>query len=117
MELTRRIIANGHEYQFLCETGSTRSGFSHTCHLLRDGGEVAVDTVHYINRTWESYRFRTVMCRAIESLIGEEKKYLEDEYRKEHGISRMTAKRREEFEKSIADVELLKELREVRDQL
>ena len=29
----------------------------------------------------------------------------------------MTAKRREEFEKSIADVELLKELREVRDQL
>lgn len=113
MELTRRVKVNGHQYDFLCQSRGTRSGFAHDCFLLRDGHEWSKASSYYLNRTWESYRFRTVMLNAIYRLIQERKNELEAKYRGEHEISRMTAKRKEEFLKSIEDDDVLKEYNEV----
>jgi len=61
------IVAN-HENQ--------RDGFRHRATLVLNGKEVDSTTVHYINRTWESYEFQSVMERLVEKtsyLTAEEK--------------------------------------------
>lgn len=44
----------------------TRSGFRHRATLLIDGREVDEVTEHYLNRTWESYEFETVINKLID---------------------------------------------------
>jgi len=55
----------------------TRSGFRHLADVFKDGIKVGHAKVTYLNRTWESYEFQTVLRRAINgsSLTPEEKKY------------------------------------------
>lgn len=43
-----------------------RDGFNHTATLYIDGKAVDSAKVHYINRTWESYEFQTVMQKLVD---------------------------------------------------
>jgi hypothetical protein len=45
----------------VCEAENTRNGFRHIATLLLNGQERNKAKACYINRTWESFRFQTVM--------------------------------------------------------
>jgi hypothetical protein len=42
-----------------------RDGFNHEAILLRDGREIDRTKIHYINRTWESYEFESVLEKML----------------------------------------------------
>lgn len=55
---------NGREYTFRCYTTNTRNGFCHTAQSW-DAPRVTDTKVSYLNRTWESFRYETVLRRMI----------------------------------------------------
>ena len=61
--------------EVVCESEKTRSGFRHVAVLHMDGNEVARAKVCYLNRTWESFEFETVLRKLLENsaLSAEEK--------------------------------------------
>ena len=48
---------------------SRRGGFSHDSTLYFDGVKINKTSVHYYNRTWESFQFQTSMRRVVEDMI------------------------------------------------
>ena len=56
-------------FLFCNEYKSSRSGFSHRSTLVLNGEEVATARAVYYNRTWESYRYQSVMRSCIYRLI------------------------------------------------
>lgn len=104
---------NGNIYTFYCDSRDTRHGFKHVCELYVNGYHDADGVCYYLNRTWESYQYQSVMFDAIDSLIDRHKNRLMEQFKDEHDYSRMTAKRREEFEKVLDTDDTMKELQQV----
>lgn len=52
----------------------TRNGFKHTARLIVNGEEVDKSTAHYLNRTWESYEYESVVDNLISKTT-----YIKDE--------------------------------------
>ena len=50
----------------IAESKDTRSGFKHVAHLFLGDNEVEETKVCYLNRTWESYQYQTVIHKLIE---------------------------------------------------
>ena len=76
------------EYEAICEWKKTRNGFKHEATLLRNGEEVARAKECYLNRTWESYEYETVLRKLLKntSILSEKETtdFLENGRRKEH---------------------------------
>lgn len=55
------------KYSVVCESSDTRNGFKHTATLLTNGRDTG-ETVkcNYLNRTWESYEYQSVLYKLIE---------------------------------------------------
>ncbi len=50
----------------VCESQKTRSGFRHVATLFSaSGAEIAKAKITYVNRTWESYQFQTVLIKLV----------------------------------------------------
>ena len=116
-ELWKRNI-NGTEVLFVNSSRNTRSGFAHDTEVFIDGWKYGSNTCHYLNRTWECYRYQTVMRGCIWNLIESRKERLKEEFKGRHGYEKLTEKRKGEFEAEISndkDLELynaiLEELR------
>jgi len=45
----------------LCRTDNTRNGFKHTATLFINGSERESAKICYMNRTWESYQYQSVL--------------------------------------------------------
>jgi len=60
----KNFIVNDH-YSFVCESKKTRRGFNHYATLCLNGSGIASDKACYLNRTWESYEFQSVMRGAV----------------------------------------------------
>lgn len=52
--------------EIIAEADKTRNGFKHTATLLVDGRPVDKATAHYLNRTWESYKYQSVIDDLID---------------------------------------------------
>ena len=61
------------------ESRNRRNGFSHDSTLLFNGVEIGKASVHWYNRTWEDYRFKTSMLRVVD----EEIEYSKNQIRKQ----------------------------------
>ena len=68
-----RAEVNGNSYTFTCYTQDTSYGFRHICcegfsntDVCRYVAGDIVAKATYYNRTWESFRYETVLSRAIE---------------------------------------------------
>jgi len=73
------------ELEVVCTSEKTRSGFRHLATLLRDGNEIQKGKCTYLNRTWESYEFQSVLFNVMEKavknkLISEEEEKLCKEF-------------------------------------
>lgn len=83
---------------FVCSSRNTRHGFAHDALLLIDGCEQGSDTAHYLNRTWECFRYQSVIGSIVRAHVREERERIRAEWMRSRGYERMTAKRREEYE-------------------
>lgn len=59
---------NGKEIEFRCYTTDTRNGFCHTAHYVGWDYSISDTKVSYLNRTWERFRYESVLERAIDKL-------------------------------------------------
>lgn len=55
-------------YTFEAETKSTKNGFKHTIYVYDDGDLLFKKNVNYLNRTWESYQYKTAFTNAIDKM-------------------------------------------------
>lgn len=51
----------------VCESESTRSGFRHVAVLLINGNQRDRAKCCYLNRTWESFQYKSVLQKLIEN--------------------------------------------------
>ena len=76
--------------EFTNSSRSTRNGFAHDTKMYINDRLEMKATCHYINRTWEAYRFQSVMQSAIYLRIEVEKQRLIDEYKSTHNKKRLS---------------------------
>lgn len=71
-----RIFRVNDKTEIQAVSESTRNGFRHTAKLYVNGQEVDKSTAHYLNRTWESYEYESVINNLIDktSYIPKEEK-------------------------------------------
>lgn len=72
--------------EFENSSRSTRSGFAHDTKVYIDGQFEIKTSAHYLNRTWESYTYQSVMKQALHLLIEAEK----SEYKQQTGRKRLS---------------------------
>ena len=101
---------NGHEYLIHSRTANSRTGFAHISTLVRDGNEIETKRVNYYNRTWESYQYQTSMRLVVEAAMKRELDSLIDHYKRESGLRRLSAAKKEELSNSTTLMLDLKEL-------
>lgn len=111
----RKIKINEKEFEFVNESRNTRSGFAHDSVLFINGYEEAKHTCHYLNRTWECYRYQTVMVALVSDLIHYRTEYLTRKFKEEKGYEKLTANRKEELKPFLENDSLLKEYKAVKD--
>ena len=52
-------------YQIICDYQKTRNGFKHVAKLLKNGRDISETKVCYLNRTWESFEYETVIEKLL----------------------------------------------------
>lgn len=78
------------EITFINSFVSTRSGFRHETLLFVGNDMVRKSKLTYLNRTWESYRFQSVMKHACDEEIAFEIERLKAEYKEQTGKKRVS---------------------------
>jgi hypothetical protein len=54
------------EYEIVCEWKKTRNAFKHEATLLRNGIEKDNTKICYVNRTWESFEFESIVEKLLD---------------------------------------------------
>lgn len=108
----KKFTVNGKEYEFVNSSRNTRSGFAHDTTLFINGVAKTKNTSHYLNRTWECYRYQTVMLGAVRELINDRRICLEKKYKEDNGFSKLTEKRRSVLEDIFTADNVLNEYEE-----
>lgn len=102
MELIK-IAVDDNEYTFVNETESTRSGFCHKSTLFNQyGSAIGNNRVNYYNRTWESYRYQTVMRGVVSGLIENRESVLKNDFKAVKGIKSLNNKYKAEYNAIVA---------------
>jgi hypothetical protein len=76
--------------EFKNSARNTRGGFAHDTQMFIDGILEMKNSAHYINKTWESYAFQSVMRQAIYLRIEEERNKLVREYKEVNNKKRIS---------------------------
>ena len=92
------INENDNNFQFVCNSRSTRNGFAHDCNLLIDGIEKTDAHCYYYNRTWERWCYQSVCLEAINNLIDEYIERKKTLFMEDRNYKKLTAKRKKEFD-------------------
>ena len=122
--MTMTLKTNDHNFvaRFDCTFEGTRYGFRHLCILiyydlnddLIDGS--AHDKCCYYNRTWESYPYRTVMCKTVMRAINERKQSIRADILREFNVNTLN-NRGELFRKRCAKDGTIVNLMEIYNKL
>ena len=66
-------------YNIVCNWKKTRNGFKHTANLCKNGFSVFETKICYLNRTWESFEYESILLKVIENYFenAEKEKYLQ----------------------------------------
>ena len=84
-------------YTFICFTKNTRSGFKHEAQMLINDTFVLEATKYWVNRTWESFTYQSVMRNCVQNYIGQIEYGIETNYRNENNVIRKTKKHSEKL--------------------
>ena len=96
-----KITHNINEIMFVNSSRNTRNGFAHDSELFINGRNYGNNTCHYLNRTWECFRYQSVMQGLVYNLIEERKADLKASYKSENGLTRLTKKHLDKLEEII----------------
>lgn len=91
--------------EFTNEFRNTRNGFCHISKLYIDSKLVSEAKCSYLNRTWESYPFQSVMRKVVNQTI--ENEILAEKTKR--GIKRLTQNLREDIISNSVLIQQLKE--------
>ena len=115
MEIKTFNVA-GKTFTFVCESKNTRNGFKHECSLFINNYHSFDGVCYYLNRTWEKYRYQSVMLRAVANMRDYYADCIKCEFMHENNYTRLTAKRRGELNAVIdnhAGIKMCDDLREL----
>ena len=59
-------------YEVVCEWKKTRNAFKHVATLLDNGSQADETKICYSNRTWECYKFESVIEKLLERTFKDE---------------------------------------------
>jgi hypothetical protein len=76
--------------EFKNSARNTRSGFAHDTQMFINGRLEQTATCHYLNRTWESYAFQSVMKQAVYLRIEQERAKLVNEWKATNNKQRIS---------------------------
>jgi hypothetical protein len=69
------------DYEIIAHWEKTRNGFRHIAILMKNGQEIDKATANYLNRTWESFEYESVISRLLDKAKimtdAEKKSYLQ----------------------------------------
>lgn len=103
------------QYKAYCKHIDTRNGFKHDVYMS-DGVTGLRISVHYINRTWETYTFETALLKAAGELKQNCTDRIKAAYMTETGAKRITSTRqKEELQKHITDNEEYQSIQALED--
>ena len=97
-------------YTFVCEFVDCRDGFSHVCELRKNYDRINWNRVHYINRTWEAYRYQSVMLGCVRNELNYIMDKAKRDYKEANNLSRLVGKRKEEVETATRNSKEYKEM-------
>lgn len=109
----RKIVQNGHVYEFINETWETYKAWGHKTTLFVDGIEKGYHRARYYNRTWECYRYQTTMKACIYSILDRMESAFICDYRFKNNIKRLTKQKREIAINELSKNEKYQELKSV----
>lgn len=115
-ELKEMIIDNT-KVVFVNRSENTNYGFRHISEMFINGGFASKGARQYYNRTWEKYRFQSVMKTTVYKLINEKQEYLKDCYKSDNNILRMTKKHKDTLEETFMKNNYLMFLNKVMENL
>lgn len=114
MESITKKIGNA-KFEFLVNSRGNRSGFVHECELYMNGEQISRHKCQYYNRTWERYRFQTVMLGAVDRVIEQTAERIREAEKDRRGWRKLTQQRRNEIGQIIAQNSAYKILRALRE--
>lgn len=100
MEILKKEI-NGVEYEFVNSSRGNRSGFVHETKLFKDGRLLAENKCQYYNRTWECYRYQSVMKGLIYRLINSCEEKFKNEWKDSHNVKRLTEAKKQAMQEDL----------------
>ena len=97
---------NGFKILLSADSRATRHGFAHDAKITVWAknmfcGRHADAHCYYLNRTWESYTFQTVLRQACRAAMAGRADELLAAYKTDNGYQRMTKKRADEFTETL----------------
>lgn len=102
-----KILYNINDIMFINSSRNIRNGFAHDSELFINGRNYGENTCHYLNRTWECFRYQSVMRGLVYTLIEERKAQLKGDYKRENGLARLTKKHLDKLEEIIANDDII----------
>lgn len=108
---------HGKDIVFLNTARSTRNGFAHDSSLIVDGCRMGEHTAHYLNRTWEYYRFQTAMLGAIDSALDYRLERMKENFKYENKLTRIAGANKEKLHELYNKNETIQLLKLLRDEV
>ena len=93
--------------EIICEWKKTRNGFKHESTLLKNGIKIDSTKICYLNRTWESFEFESVIIRILDKT-----KILSDK-QKTKFLQEASGKVKEEINKEFGNISTIAKLGEL----
>ena len=100
METIKKNIA-GTEFTFEVAYKGKRYGFAHDCKLFIGSEQIASARCNYSNRTYEAYRFQTVMLHAVDNAIEDIAESIKRQTMMARGWGKLTEARRNEIDELV----------------
>ena len=102
--MTRTVTtSNGTTYELINNSWSTSRSWGHETNLFIDGKHSGKNRATYLNRTWESYQYRSCMTNLIDRLQDEQIDAYIDNKKKWEGIKRLSKDKRAEWTQQFKD--------------
>lgn len=102
---TKRITIDGKEILFINAYHNCPSGFVHETELYIDGWQASAARCYYINRTWERYRYQSVMLEAVNSLQRQQTEREKKAFKRLHGIKSIMERHKTAFDEYLQNSE------------
>jgi len=95
------------DFDVVCDSKRTRNGFKHEATLLKNGRDIEFAKCCYINRTWESYEYQTV----IQDLLDKTNELTDRQ--KKNFLKNAQAKVKQEIDRQFGTIASIAKLGEV----